>query len=60
VYATVAVVEPVDVAVPIVGAPGTVAATEAVELELAEEEPIAFVPVTTQRIVLPASAATSV
>jgi hypothetical protein len=35
VYATVAVVEPVAVAVPIVGAPGTTAATVAVVLELA-------------------------
>jgi hypothetical protein len=56
------VVEPVAVAVPIVGAPGTIAATEAVELELAvtpdgATELVAF---TTQRIVLPTSAATRV
>jgi hypothetical protein len=60
VYATVAVVDPVAVAVPIVGAPGTVAATEAVEFEFALEDPATFVAVTTQRIVLPTSAATSV
>ena len=36
VNATVAVVEPVAVAVPIVGAPGTAAATADVALELAE------------------------
>jgi hypothetical protein len=61
VYATVAVLEPVAVAVPIVGAPGTVAATEAVEFEFADTPPGAteLVAVTTQRIVFPASAATS-
>jgi hypothetical protein len=59
VYETVAVVPPVAVAVPIVGAPGAIAATEAVEFELAEVEPVAFVAVTTQRIVLPPSASTS-
>ena len=56
---TVADVAPVDVAVPIVGAPGTVAATEAVELEFALTADIAFVAVTTQRIVFPASPATN-
>jgi hypothetical protein len=61
VYATVAVLEPVAVAVPIVGAPGTTAATEAVEFEFADTPPGAteLVAVTTQRIVFPASAATS-
>jgi hypothetical protein len=59
VNATVAVVEPVAVAVPIVGAPGTVAATEAVEFELADTAATEFVAVTTHRIVLPASAATN-
>jgi hypothetical protein len=39
VYATVAVVCPVAVAVPIVGAPGTVGDTLAVALELADEFP---------------------
>ena len=39
VYATVAVVSPVEVAVPILGAPGTVGAILAVELELANEFP---------------------
>ena len=48
VYVTVAVVEPVAVAVPIVGAPGTVAATVAVVFEFAFAEPIAFVAVTLQ------------
>ena len=52
-------VELVAVAVPIVGAPGPVAATDAVLFEFAEAEPAEFVAVTTQRIVLPASAATS-
>jgi hypothetical protein len=49
------------VAVPIVGAPGPTAATEAVELELAvtPDGAIVLVAVTTQRIVLPASAATN-
>ena len=56
----VAVVTPVEVAVPIVGAPGTTAATDAVELESALTADIAFVAVTTQRIVLPTSAATRV
>jgi hypothetical protein len=59
VYATVAVVDPVAVAVPIVGAPGTVAATVAVEFEFALATPTALVAVTTQRIVLPTSAATN-
>jgi hypothetical protein len=61
VYATVAVVEPVAVAVPIVGAPGTVAATDAVEFELAVTPAgaTALVAFTTQRIVLAASASTS-
>jgi hypothetical protein len=58
VYETVAVVDPVAVAVPIVGAPGTVAATAAVLFELALTAPDAFVAVTTQRIVFPTSAAT--
>jgi hypothetical protein len=58
VYATVAVVVPVAVAVPIVGAPGTEAATVAVEFELALATPTALVAVTTQRTVLPTSAAT--
>ena len=53
--------EPVAVAVPIVGAPGTIAATEAVEFELADTPlgAIELVAVTTQRIVLPTSAATN-
>jgi len=38
-----------------VGAPGTAAATEAVELEFALTADIAFVAVTTHRIVLPIS-----
>jgi hypothetical protein len=54
------VLEPVAVAVPIVGAPGTVAATEAVEFEFALTVDTALVAVTTQRIVLPASALTRV
>jgi hypothetical protein len=54
------VLEPVEVAVPIVGAPGTVAATVDVELEFALAEPATLVAVTTQRIVLPTSAATNV
>jgi hypothetical protein len=58
VNATVAVVEPVCVAVPIVGAPGTVAATVAVLFEFALTIPTALVAVTTQRIVFPTSAAT--
>jgi hypothetical protein len=62
VYATVAVEDPVAVAVPIVGAPGTVAATEAVEFELAvtPDGAMVLVAFTTQRIVLPASASTRV
>jgi hypothetical protein len=52
----VAVVDPVAVAVPIVGAPGTTATTVAVELEFAETEATTLVAVTTQRIVLPTSA----
>jgi hypothetical protein len=59
VNATVAVVEPVAVAVPIVGAPGTVAATEAVEFEFADTAATELVAVTTHRIVFPASALTS-
>jgi hypothetical protein len=59
VYATVAVVDPVDVAVPIVGASGTVAATVAVVFESAETEEIAFDAVTLQKIVFPTSAATN-
>jgi hypothetical protein len=59
VYATVAVLELVPVAVPIVGAPGTVAATEAVEFEFALTADMTLVAVTTQRIVLLASASTS-
>jgi hypothetical protein len=58
VYATVAVDDPVAVAVPIVGAPGTTAATVAVEFEFALTAAIELVAVTTQRIVLPTSAAT--
>jgi hypothetical protein len=49
---------PVAVAVPIVGAPGTIASTLEVLFELALTAPNAFVAVTTHRIVLPASAAT--
>jgi hypothetical protein len=45
--------------VPIVGAPGTIAATEAVEFEFALTAAIILVAVTTQRIVLPTSAATN-
>jgi hypothetical protein len=48
VYDTVAVDEPVAVAVPIVGAPGTVAATVDVVLELAEVTPTALVADTVQ------------
>jgi hypothetical protein len=59
VYETVADEYVTAVAVPIVGAPGTVAATAAVALEFALVEPTVFVPVTTQRIAFPASAATS-
>ena len=47
VYATVAVVEPVAVAVPIVGALGTVAAALATTtVTVAVEEPVTLVPVT--------------
>jgi hypothetical protein len=60
VYATVAVLEPVAVAVPIVGAPGTTAATAAVLFELALTADTALVAVTTHRIVLPPSASTRV
>jgi len=60
VNATVAEEQLTVVAVPIVGAPGAIAATEAVEFELALTADIAFVAVTTQRIVLPTSAATRV
>jgi hypothetical protein len=59
VYATVAVVDPVAVAVPIVGAPGTIAATAAVLFEFALTADTALVAVTTQRIVLAASASTN-
>jgi hypothetical protein len=59
VYATVAVDDPVAVAVPIVGAPGTTAATVAVLFEFALTAAIELVAVTTQRIVLPTSAATN-
>ena len=58
-YETVAVVDPVAVAVPIVGAPATVAATVAVLFEFALTALTEFVAVTTHRIVLPTSAATS-
>jgi hypothetical protein len=47
-------------AVPIVGAPGTVAETVAVEAEVADVEPAVFVAVTAQLIVLPTSAVTKV
>jgi hypothetical protein len=60
VYATVAVLELVAVAVPIVGAPGAIAATAAVLFEFALTADTALVAVTTQRIVLPPSAATRV
>jgi hypothetical protein len=59
VYVTVAVVAPVCVAVPIVGAAGTFAAIAAVEFEFALTADIALVAVTTQRIVLATSAATN-
>jgi hypothetical protein len=61
VYATVAVEELVAVAVPIVGAPGAIAATAAVEFEFADTPPGAteLVAVTTHRIALLASALTS-
>jgi hypothetical protein len=59
VNATVAVVELVAVAVPIVGAPGAIAATAAVEFEFALTAATALVAVTTQRIALPASASTN-
>ena len=58
VKATVAVVDPVCVAVPIVGAPGTVAAIEPVELLVPVALPCPFVPVTTQDIAEPTSAST--
>ena len=48
VYVTVAVVAPVAVAVPIVGAPGTVAATVAVVLEFAFTAEVVLVAVTRQ------------
>jgi hypothetical protein len=48
VYVTVAVVAPVAVAVPIVGAPGTVADTVPVVFEFALADPIEFVAVTLQ------------
>jgi hypothetical protein len=48
VYDTVAVLDPVEVAVPIVGALGTAAATVAVVFEFAETLLIAFVAVTAQ------------
>ena len=60
VNATVAVDVPVAVAVPIVGANGTLAATADVELEVPFALPWVFVPVTTQLIADPASAETSV
>jgi hypothetical protein len=52
-------VVPDTVAVPIVGAPGTAAATVAVVFEFAGTLLIAFVAVTTQYIVLPTSPATN-
>jgi hypothetical protein len=57
---TVAVVDPVAVAVPIVGAPGAIAATALVAFELADTAATTLVAVTTHRIVLPASAFTKV
>ena len=61
VNATVAVVVPVAVAVPIVGAPGAVATTATLmALELAAALPAALVAVTTQRIALPVSPLTNV
>jgi hypothetical protein len=57
---TDAVVPPVAVAETLCGALGTTAVTVAVEFEFAEVPPRALVAVTTQRIVLPASAATRV
>jgi hypothetical protein len=61
VYATVAVVFPVAVAVPIVGAPGTAAETVAVVFESADTPlgAIELVAVTRQKIPNPTSAATS-
>jgi hypothetical protein len=59
VKATVAVEEPVAVAAPIVGAPGTIAATALVAFELAETAATTLVAVTTHRIALPASAFTN-
>jgi hypothetical protein len=59
VNATEAVVAPVAVAVPIVGAPGTTPATAAVALELAETAATALVAVTTHLIALPTSAVTN-
>ena len=60
VNATEIEVEEILVAVPIVGAPGTVAAIDAVVLLFADVELIEFVAVTVQVIVFPASAATKV
>ena len=56
---TVAVVELVAVAVPIVGAPGTSAATALVAFEFALTADTALVAVTTQRIVFPTIVASS-
>jgi hypothetical protein len=53
VYVTVQLFAPALVAVPIVGAAGTPAATAAVDAEFAEADPIELVAVTTQRSVCP-------
>ena len=45
-YVTVAVVDPVAVAVPIVGAPGAVAAAAMAKVTVAVEFPVALVAVT--------------
>jgi hypothetical protein len=57
---TFALTSLIVVAVPIVGAPGTVATTLAVALEIAELDPSPLVPVTTHLIGFPTSAATKV
>lgn len=59
-YVTYAVVLPVAIACPTVGAPGAIATTLEVELELAELVPYVLVPVTTQLIVDPISSCPNV
>lgn len=59
VYVTVTLVEDANVAVPMVGAPGTVAATVAVVFEFAFTAAVELVAVTRQYNVLPTSACTN-